>query len=62
MVHQKEGFLNNFMLDQHRSSLKEETIVALCLVKDELCRVGGIFDFPTNRDLITYVKSGTLLI
>ena len=34
------------------SSVKEETIVTMYFVKDELCLVGG-FDFPINHDLIT---------
>lgn len=54
----EKGFsIIKFMLDHYSSTLKEETIVALFLVKDELFRVGGIFYFPINCDLITLVKS-----
>ena len=52
------GFsINKFLLDHNGSSIKEETTVALSIVKDELCRVGGIFKFSINGDLISSVKS-----
>ena len=47
------GFsINKHLLEIHGPSMKEDTIVALRLVKDCLIRVGGIKNFDVTRDLI----------
>ena len=47
------GFsINKHLLEIHGPSIKEDTIVALRLVKDCLIMVGGIKNFDVTRDLI----------
>ena len=47
----EKGFsIDRFILDRQGSSFKEETIVALCHEKDELCRV-GVFSICVMRKI-----------
>ena len=49
----ERGFsINKYMLSVHGSALKEETIVALRIVKDEIIRVGGIMNVKISKDMI----------
>ena len=49
----ERGFsINKHMLSIHGSALKEETLVALRLVKDEIIRVGGIMNIKITKDMI----------
>ena len=53
----ERGFsINKYILSTHGNSLKEDTIVALRLVKDELCYVGGLENFKITKPLIKAVK------
>lgn len=53
----ERGFsINKYLLSVHGNSLKEETIVSLRLVKDELCAVGGLKNFKVTRALLKSVK------
>ena len=53
----ERGFsINKLMLECHGYSMKNNTISALHLVKDEIHRVGGVLKFPVTRDLMNQVK------
>ena len=38
-------------------STYEDTIIALCMVKDELLRFGGVLEFPITRELLDSVSA-----
>ena len=44
------------MLDAHGTTIYEDTIVALRLVKDELNRVDGVMKFKITSELLSDVK------
>ena len=51
------GFsINKYLFSLHGDLIKEDTIVALELVKDELCLVGGLSNFKITRSLLQSVK------
>ena len=53
----ERGFsTNKYLLQVHGFSTSEKTIEALRFVKDEIYRVGGVMKFPTDRELLSYVK------
>lgn len=53
----ERGFsINKYILAAHGNALKEKTIVALRLVKDELCSVGGMENFKVTKSLMRFVK------
>ena len=53
----ERGFsINKYILAAHGNALKEDTIVALRLVKDELCSVGGMENFKVTKPLMRSVK------
>ena len=54
----ERGFsINKLMLTVHGYSTYKDTIVALCMVKDELHRIGGAINFPVTRKLLTDAKN-----
>lgn len=54
----ERGFsINKYLLSVHGDSLKEETIVALRLIKDELCAVGGLSNFQVTKSLLKSVEA-----
>ena len=53
----ERGFSNNkIMLETHRYTIYEDTIVALSIVKDELNRVESVTKFNSDKELIKEVK------
>ncbi|XP_065643869.1 uncharacterized protein LOC136075251 [Hydra vulgaris] len=53
----ERGFsINKNFIEGHSTNLKEDTIVALRLVKDELNQVGGVMNFPVTSNLIKCCK------
>ena len=53
----ESGFSDNkIMLETHRYTIYEDTIVALRIVKDELNRVGSVTKFNSDKELIKEVK------
>ena len=54
-----EGFLsiNKKMLGIHGSSTKEDTIIALWFIKDELILRGGSLKISLTKDLLTSCRS-----
>ena len=48
--------INNILLEAHGYTIKNDTIVALRIVKDELRRVGGVVNFKFTKELIDEVK------
>ena len=53
----ERGFsINKYLLSVHENSIKEDTIVTLRLVKDELRLVGGLSNFKITRSLMVSVK------
>ena len=53
----ERGFsINKYLLSIHGNALKEETIVSLRLVKDELCLIGGVKNFKVTKPLMRSVK------
>ena len=54
----ERGFsINKHLLSLHGSSIKDETIVALRMVKDYILSVGGITKVSVNKQLLSSVKS-----
>lgn len=53
----ERGFSINKNLLENRSSLKEDTIVALRLVKDAVILYGGVSNFPIDKGLLNSVKN-----
>ena len=54
----ERGFsINKILLDAHGYSIKEDTIIALRFVKDELHRIGGATKFVISRGLIESCKT-----
>ena len=52
------GFsINKHLLSLHGSLIKDETIVALRMVKDYILSVGGITKVSVNKQLLLLVKS-----
>ena len=52
------GFsINKYLLSIHGTSTNNETIIALCLVKDHLILIGGYMKFSINRNLTLSVKT-----
>ena len=56
VVPERRFLINKYLLSVHENSIKEDTIVALRLVKDELCLVGGLSNFKITRSLMVSVK------
>ena len=57
-VREQEQFsINTHLLSLHGSSIKDETIVALRMVKDYILSVGGITKVSVNKQLLSAVKS-----
>ena len=53
----ERGFsINKIMLETHRYTIYEDTIVDLRIVKDELNRVGSVTKFNSDKELIKEVK------
>ena len=46
-----------YILEVHGRSTSQETLELLRFVKDEVCRVGGVKNFPISRELISSVKN-----
>ena len=44
------------MVEAHGYTIKNDTIVALRIVKDELRRVGGVVNFKFTKELIDEAK------
>ena len=56
----ERGFsINKYILERHGKQLVESTIIALRMVKDELCRVGGELKFPLTKQLRTSVGNAS---
>lgn len=53
----ERGFSLNKNLLENRTSLKEETIVALRVVKDSVILHGGVGNFPIDKGLLNSVKN-----
>ena len=54
----ERGFsINKYLLDVHGNSIKNETIVALRMVKDYVISVGGIMKVSISKQLLSSVKS-----
>ena len=56
VVPERRLSIKNYLLSVHGNSIKEDTIVALRLVKDELCSVGGVSIFKITKSLLQSVK------
>ena len=53
----EQGFsINKYILSIHGTSISNETIIALRLVKDHLILIGGYMKFSVNINLILSVK------
>ena len=53
----ERGFsINKIMLDAHGTTIYEDTIVALRLVKGELNRVNGVMNFKITSELLADAK------
>ena len=49
----ERGFsVNKQLLDVHGYSTYEDTIIALCMVKDEILHGGGVLEFPITCELL----------
>ena len=46
-----------YILEVHGGSTSQEALELLRFVKDEVCRVGGVTNFPVSRELISSVKN-----
>ena len=64
MLFQNEDFPSTRKIqERHGKQLDESTIIALRMVKDELCRVGGELKFPLTKQLrISVGNAGTKYI
>ena len=49
--------INKYLLSIHGTSTSNDTITALCLVKDHLIMIGGHMKVSINRNLILSVKT-----
>ena len=54
---EREFSVNKQLLAVHGYSTYKDTIIALCMVKDELLRVVGILEFPTIYELLDSVSA-----
>ena len=60
MLFQNEDFPSTRKIqERHGKQLDESTIIALRMVKDELCRVGGELKFPLTKQLRTSVGNAS---
>ena len=52
------GFsINNYILEVHGNLTSEKALESLRFVKDDVCRVGEVANFPISRKLISSVKN-----
>ena len=52
------GFsINKYILEVHGNSTSEKTLESLRFVKDDVCRVGEVANFPISGKLISSVKN-----
>ena len=56
MVPERGFSINKYLLSFHGNLIKEDTIMALRLVKDELCSVGGLSNFKITKKFLQSVK------
>ena len=49
--------INKHLLDIHGNSTKDDTVIALRMVKDHMASVGGIMNVSINKQLLSSVKS-----
>ena len=54
----ESGFsINKHILDIHGHSLKEDTIEALRVVKDEILRYPSLLDIPVTKEMLQNIKA-----
>lgn len=57
---EREFSINKHLPDIHGSSTKDDTIIALRVMKDHIASVGGITNVSINKQLLSSVKSARL--